>query len=172
MTLDQSPSRAVVEQQTERQAYTGRYRPVRRCCRVDPFVEDRFKPFAGGRRVSHLSRLRCQAQPSLRHPGPYGLVFRAARELGHELAFGRKSQESLRRFHRLAPPVLLPDQQNQNASERFPTSIKFECRAPIYVQMLGFRPSAAKPQSGRWHVFADEELSVGDRTRSTAGHTA
>ena len=37
----------------------------------------------------------CAAEPPLRHPGPCGFVFRAARELGHEFAFGGKSQERL-----------------------------------------------------------------------------
>jgi hypothetical protein len=35
------------------------------------------------------------AEPPLRHPGPYGSIFGVARELGHGLAFGGKSQEFL-----------------------------------------------------------------------------
>jgi hypothetical protein len=37
-------------------------------------------------------------EPSLRHSGPHGPVFPAARELGHDLAFGGKSQELLCRI--------------------------------------------------------------------------
>jgi hypothetical protein len=44
------------------------------------------------------------ADPPLRHPGPHGLVFTAVGELGHELAFGGKSKEFLRRIHELGLP--------------------------------------------------------------------
>jgi hypothetical protein len=51
---------------------------------------------AGGVRRRALAIIQAgAAEPPLRHPGPYGSVFGAVRELGHKLAFGGKSQEFL-----------------------------------------------------------------------------
>jgi len=97
-----SPTIAL-EQIAPRGSATGCWRSVGRAVSRRPMPPRRS---AGVRNRSLAIVQFGAAQPSLRHPNPYGFVFRAARELGHELAFGGKSLELFGRIHGLALPVL------------------------------------------------------------------
>src|SRR5258707_241958 len=47
-------------------------------------------------------------KPLLRHPGPFSLILRGVRELGHDLAFGGKPNEFVCGIHCAFPPGAPP----------------------------------------------------------------